>query len=167
MNSTEAWQIELALPIFQAIQDSSYLQDILVIATSDVQKAFFISKLCIAVPNAFAGRSEPPSVLFNIMTTWFGKYKDPQFSAMEHAIQQRRNHIVIRRHKKLDFIHRIGLDWSPDTREAFLGATKTVFLSKLDIPYPIVKHWICETDEINHKWRDYLQNDPRSQPDQR
>jgi hypothetical protein len=169
MTSAEARQKELAHPIFQAIEDSSYLQDILVIATSETQKAFFISKLCSAVPGAFAGRSETPSGLFDIMTIWFGKYKgsSPQFSAVEHALQQRKNHFVIRRHKKLDFIRRIGLDWSPDTREAFLGATRTVFLSKLDIPYPIAKHWICETDEIDHKWRDYLQNDPRSQPDRR
>ena len=102
MQYTDARQKELALPIFQAIQDSSYLQDILVIATSDAQKTFFISKLLTAVPDAFAGHSEPPSGLFDIMTVWFGKYKDssPQFSAMENALQHRKNYFTIRRHKK-------------------------------------------------------------------
>ena len=123
MRYTDARQKELALPIFQAIQDSSYLQDILVIATSDAQKTFFISKLLTAVPDAFAGRSEPPSGLFDIMTVWFGKYKDssPQFSAMEDALQQRKNYFTIWQHKKIDFICRIGLDWTPDTRDTFLG----------------------------------------------
>jgi hypothetical protein len=169
MRSKEAKQREQALPIFQAIQDSSYLQDLLVTATSDVQKTFFIGKLLSTTPDAFAGRSESPPELFNIMTIWFGKYKGDfsQFSAVEATLQQRKDYSTIHRHKKVDFIRRIGLDWSSATRDSFLGATRTIYLPKLDIPYPVAKHWICETDEVDDKWRDYLYNDPRSQPDRR
>jgi hypothetical protein len=158
----------LALAIFQAIQKSSYLRGILVTAISDAQKAFFISELLVTFPDAFAGRSEPPLQLFDIITIWFGKYNDGlMFRDVEDALKQRKTYFTIQRHRKTDFIRGIGLDWSPRTRDAFLGAIRTISLAKLDTPFPIVKHWICETDAVDHKWQDYLHNDPRAQPDRR
>ena len=134
MRSKEAKQREQALPILQEIQESSYLQDLLVTATSDVQKTFFLS----TTPDSLAGWSETPPELLNIMTIWFGKYKDDfsQFSAVEIALQQCKDYSTIHWHKKMDFICRIGLDWSSMTRDSFLGATRIIYLSKLDKPLP-------------------------------
>jgi hypothetical protein len=168
MRSQEARQKAEALTIFETIQNNSYLQDLLVIATSDSQKAFFIKQLLIVVPNAFNGRSESSPGLFNIMTVWFGKFKGyGQFSAIDAALKQRQDHFLIHRHKKVDFIQRIGLNWTPAMRDNFLATIKSFHLPKLQTPYPIVKHRICESDVIDSKWRDYLQNDPRAQPDKR
>jgi len=165
--SKEARQKSLAHLIFQAIQESPHLQDILVIAVSPARKAFFISQLCISIPDVFAGRTKTPADLFDILTIWFGKYNGSQFNAVEEALQQRRNYLAIHRSQKHTFIHRIRLDSSPDSRDAFLGAIKIFHISQLGTPYPSVKHWICETDDIDHKWRDFLHNDPKAHPDRR
>ena len=169
MRSQEASQKAKAFTIFETVQNSPYLQDILVIATSDSQKTFFINKLLGALPDAFTGRTEAPPDLFNIMTIWFGKYKDApsRFSAMDDALKQRQDYFLTHRHKKVDFIRRIGLNWSPATRDEFLKTINTFKISKLETPYPAVKHWMCESDSIDNKWRDYLQKDPRAQPDRR
>jgi hypothetical protein len=168
MRSQEARQKAEALTIFETIQNNSYLQDLLVIATSDSQKAFFIKQLLIVIPDAFNGRSESSPGLFDIMTVWFGKFKGyGQFTAIDAALKQRQDHFLVHRHKKIDFIQRIGLNWSPATRDTFFANIKSFHLSKLQTPYPIVQHRICESNAIDSKWRDYLQNDPRAQPDKR
>jgi hypothetical protein len=169
MRSQEARQKAQAFTIFETVQNSRNLQDILVIATSDSKKSFFIHKLICAHPDAFDGRTEAPPVLFNIMTTWFGKFKDApsRFSAMDDALKQRQDYFLVQRHKKIDFIRRVGLNWPPATRDEFLKTIKTTKLTKLKTPYPEAKHWICESATIDNKWRDYLQNDPRAQPDRR
>jgi hypothetical protein len=169
MRSKEARQKAQAFTIFEAVQNSPYLQDILVISTSDSQKTFFINKLLTTLPDAFAGRTEAPPDLFNIMTIWFGKFKDASswFSALEAALKQRQDYFVTRRHQKVDFIRYIGLNWSPAIRDVFLQTIKTVKLSKLETPYPPMKHWMCESASIDNKWRDYLEKDPRAQPDHR
>ena len=50
-----------AIIIFQTIEDSSALQDILTASTTDNQKKFFISQLLITLPNAFSDRTRTPS----------------------------------------------------------------------------------------------------------
>ena len=154
--------------IFQTIQDSPPLQDILAIATSPNQKTFFIAKLLIICPNAFSGRTEPPLQLFDILTAWFGKHKDAsRFDAVATALNHRRNIREGVRNLKIDFIHQIGLNWSPATRDSFLKGVNTVYLRKLKTPYPVINEWICESDAIDDKWSDYLKHDPRAQPDSR
>jgi hypothetical protein len=168
MPSTIAKQKAQAFTIFEAIQNNSYLQDILVITTSDSQKNFFINQLLIVVPDAFTGHSASPPDLFNLMATWFGRFNgSSRSSAMDTALKQRRDYFITHRHKKVDFINRIGLNWSPIKRDMFFTTIKSFFLPKLETPYPVVKHWICESDAIDSKWRDYLQNDLRAQPDRR
>jgi hypothetical protein len=166
-----ARQKAMATIIFQTIQDSYPLQDILTAATTVNQKAFFISKLLIAVPNAFMysdHRKSPPQ-LFDILTIWFGKFKfaSSKFPAVATALNDRKHHFLDNRNNKVDFIHRIGLNWSPDTRDLFLSGLKPVYLPKLRAPYPPINHWMCESDAIYDKWSDYLKHDPRAQPDKR
>ena len=155
--------------IFQTIQDSPHLQDILTAATSDNQKTFFITKLLIALPDAFSGRTESPPDLFDILTTWFGKFKDASsmFGSVATALKDRRQFFTANRNIKVDFIHRIGLHWSPATRDTFLEGVATILLPKLTTPYPVTKQWMCESDVIDEKWRHYLNYDPRAQPDKR
>ena len=143
MRSNESKQKALAFSIFETIENSPNLQDLLVIATSDTKKAFFINNLLIALPDAFAGHSHPKSKshsdLFNIMTAWFGTFNgSTQFIAMEAVIKQRQDHFIAHCHKKIDFTCTIGLNWSPATRDQFIAATRTFFLPKLETPYPIV-----------------------------
>jgi hypothetical protein len=155
--------------VFETIQVSSYLQDLLVIATSPAQKTFFISKLVIALPDAFTGHTRQPAQLFDIMTTWFCQFKDAsaKFDAVAMALKQRQDYFITHRNQKVDFIHRIGLQWSPAARNGFWNGIHVVELSKLVTPYPPVGHWICETDAIDAKWGKYLEEDPRAQPDRR
>ena len=75
MPSKTARQKDQATIIFQSIQDSPALQDILAIATSDNQKIFFISKLLAILPNAFLNHTNSPQQLFDVLTIWFGKYQ--------------------------------------------------------------------------------------------
>ena len=169
MPSQAARQKAQATIIFQTIQDSPPLQDILAIATSANQKTFFIAKLLIALPNAFSGRTESPPQLFDILTIWFGKYADASsmFDAVATALKHQRLHFIDHHNTKVDFIHRIGLNWSPATRDLSLKGVKTVYLPKLRTPYPVINQWICESDAIDDKWSDYLKYDPRAQPDSR
>ena len=169
MPSKAARQKAQATIIFQTIQDSPHLQDILAIATSDNQKSFFITKLLATLPNAFPDRTESPPQLFDILTIWFGKYDDAtsKFDAVSTALKHRRQHFIAHRNLKLDFIHRIGLNWSPATRDLFFQGVNTVYLPKLATPYPAINHWICESATIDDKWRKFLKDDPRAQPDKR
>jgi hypothetical protein len=169
MPSKSARQKDQATIIFQTIQDSPALQDILAIATSDNQKIFFISKLLAILPNAFPDHTNSPQQLFDILTIWFGKYQHASsgFDDVATAFKHRRQYFTQHRNLKLDFIHRIGLNWSPATRDVFFQGVKTVFLQKLRTPYPPIKHWICESASIDDKWSNYLKFDPRAQPDRR
>ena len=169
MPSQAARQMAKTCIIFQTIQDNPPLQDILAVATTPNQKSFFVAKLLIALPDAFSGRTEPPPHLFNILTIWFGKLKgaSDKYSAVETALKARKLLFLQHRNNKLDLIHRIGLNWSPATRDSFLNGVDTVYLPKLTTPYPRMKQWICESDMIDDKWRSYLKYDPRAQPDKR
>jgi hypothetical protein len=163
----ESKQKAFTLTIFETIQGSSQLQDLLTIAISASQKTFFIAKLLIAYPDAFSGHTHPPPELFDILTIWWGKFKEARFDAVATAFNLRRKNFLDNRNIKLDFIHRIGLNWSPHTRDSFFKNVRTVYLPKLSTPYPPVNHWMCETNAIDNKWRNYLKYDPRAQPDKR
>lgn len=169
MPSQAARQKAKATIIFQTIEDSSALQDILTASTTDNQKKFFISQLLITLPNAFSDCTKTPPELFDILTIWFGKVKDAslRFAAVATALKARKQYFVDHRNMKLDFVHRIGLNWSPATRDFFFKGMRTVLLPKLATPYPVRKQWICESDAIDEKWRSYLKHDPRAQPDKR
>ena len=169
MPSKAARQKAQATLIFQTIQHSPALQDILATATSDNQKTFFTAKLLATLPNAFPDHTASPPQLFDIVTTWFGKHKDgfSKFNAVDTSLKHRRQYFIDHRNLKLKFIHRIGLNWSPATRDLFFQGVKTVSLQKLRTPYPLIKHWICESATINDKWSNYLKFNPRAQPDQR
>jgi hypothetical protein len=169
MRSQTARNKAQAFKVFETIQVSSYLQDLLVIATSPAQKSFFVNKLLITLPDAFASHSKQPDQLFDIMTMWFGQFEDApvKFAAVAMALKQRRDHFITHRNQKVDFIHRIGLQWSPAARNAFWDGIHVVALSRLEDPYPPAGHWVCETDAIDAKWRRYLEEDPRAQPDRR
>jgi hypothetical protein len=170
MPSQATRQKAQAAIIFQTIEESSSLQDILTAATTVNQKKFFISQLLIALPNAFSDRTEtPPHQLFDILTIWFGKFKDASlsFAAVASALKARKQYFIDNRNLKLDFVHRIGLNWSPATRDFFFKGMRTVVLPKLRTPYPVIKQWMCESDVIDEKWRYYLKYDPRAQPDKR
>ncbi len=169
MRSSIASRKAQAFKVFEIIQGSSYLQDLLVIATSPAHKTFFVNKLVITLPDAFAGHTKQPAQLFDIMTTWFGQFEDAcvKFDAVAMALKQRQDYFITHRNLKGDFIHRIGLQWSPAARNGFWNSIRVVKLSKLVTPYPPVGHWICETDPIDAKWRKYLEEDPRAQPDRR
>jgi hypothetical protein len=169
MPSQLSKQMAQATTIFQTIQDSGPLQDLFTIAVSDNQKTFFIDQLLIALPGAFSGRTEAPPHLFDILTIWFGKLKDApsKFDAVATVIYLRKKYFSDQRNKKLDFIHRIGLNWSPATRDSFLKGVPAFYLPKLRTPFPVIGHWMCESDAIDAKWRDYLEHDPRAQPDKR
>jgi hypothetical protein len=169
MPSQAARQMAKASIIFQTIQDNPPLQDVLAVSTTVNQKTFFISKLLIALPGAFSDRTEPPPHLFDILTIWFGKLKGApdKYAAVATALKTRKLVFLHMRNIKQDFIHRIGLSWSPATRDSFLMEVEPFFLPRLTTPYPRIKQWICESATIDDKWRSYLKYDPRAQPDKR
>ena len=87
------------LKVFQAIEDNFHLLDLLVIATSPAQKAFFITALIKSLPLAFFGYSKEPEDLFSIFTAWFGQYKPQSNTSFPHittALQLRQQTILHR-----------------------------------------------------------------------
>ena len=148
--------------VFQAIEDDSHLLDLLVIATSPAQKAFFITALIKSLPLASSGYSKEPEDLFSIFTTWFGQYKPQSNTSFPHittALQLRQQYFIDNWFQKWHFIHAIGLDWTPAMNDAFYstGQVQTIYLSKLPTAYPPIYHWMVESSAINNQWRTYIE----------
>jgi hypothetical protein len=160
MRSQEAKQRADAGKVFQAIEDSTYLQDLFVSTTSDAQKEFFIAQLLKADENVFAGRrTEQRLGLFRLMTIWLGRHLEhtsTTYSAVQTAAAQRNKHFIQHRNMKLDFIHAIGLNCSPDMRDEFLDSIEHIQLSKLSTPYPPPDTWMVESDAIDNQWRAHI-----------
>lgn len=154
--------------VFQTIEDDSHLLDLLVIAVSPAQQAFFMTALMELLPDAFSGYSKEPEDLFPIFTSWFGQYNPESHTKFNHiatALQLRQQHFINNRHQKRIFIHAIGLDWTPAMNNAFFSTVKTIHLSKLATPYPPKHNWMVESSAIDNQWRKYIEEG--KQPDKR
>jgi hypothetical protein len=155
--------------VFETIEDDSHLLDLLVIATTPAQQAFFIAALIKSLPDAFSGYSESkePESFFPIFTAWFGQYKESslKFRSIATALTLRQQYFIENRYHKRHFIHAIGLDWTPDMNDAFYSTIKTIYLSKLATPYPPKLHWMVESSTIDNQWRYYIEEG--KQPDKR
>ena len=156
--------------VFKTIEDDSHLLDLLVIATSPAQQAFFIASVIKSLPSAFSesGHSKEPESLFPIFTAWFGQYKpesNEKFSLIATALRLRRQYFIENRFQKRHFIHTIGLDWDPATNQSFYSTVETISLSKLVTPYPPKHHWMVESSAIDNQWRFYIEEG--KQPDKR
>ena len=154
--------------VFETIEDDSHLLDLLVIAVSPAQQAFFITALMKLLPDAFSGYSKEPEALFPIFTSWFGQYNpesNTKFDRIATALKLRQQHFINNRFQKRIFIHAIGLDWTPAMNNTFFSTLKTIHLSKLATPYPPTYHWMVESSAIDDQWRKYIEEG--KQPDQR
>ena len=114
MPSQAARQKAQATIIFQTIENSSALQNILTTSTTVHKKKIFISQHFITIPNAFSNHIETPPELFDILTIWFGKVKDAllRFPAVATAFKAWKQYFIDNHNMKLNFVHRIGLNWS-------------------------------------------------------
>ena len=89
--------------VFQTIEDDSHLLDLLVIATSPAQQAFFISAVIESLPTAFSGYSKDPESLFPIFKAWFGQYNlesTQKFRLITSAIRLRQQYFIENRFHK-------------------------------------------------------------------
>ena|ERR1700679_411391 len=151
--------------IFQTVEDDSHLLDLLVIATSPEQKAFFINGLISSLPDAFSGQSGNP---FQLFTIWFGQYGPEShtlFNRISTALRLRQKYFTENRFQKRHFIHAIGLDTTPAMNESFYSTVKIIYLSKLAKPYPPKFHWMVESRAIDNQWRYHIEHG--NQPDKR
>jgi hypothetical protein len=154
--------------VFKTIENDSHLLDLLVIATSPAQQAFFITALVKSLPDAFSGYFKEPDKLFLLFTSWFGDYKPEsytKFTRITTALNLRHHHFIHNRIQKRHFIHAIGLDWTPAQNNSFYSRVKTIYLSKLSTPYPPTYHWMVESNAIDNQWRTYIEEG--KQPDTR
>jgi hypothetical protein len=154
--------------VFETIEDDSHLLDLLVIAVTPAQHAFFTTALMKLLPDAFSGYSKEPENLFLLFTTWFGQYNPEshtKFTRIATALKLRQQHFINNRLHKRVFIHAIGLDWSPAMNNAFFSTVKTIYLSKLATPYPPKYNWMVESSAIDNQWRNYIEEG--KQPDGR
>ena len=154
--------------VFKTIEDDSHLLDLLVIATSPAQQAFFIAAVVESLPSAFSGYFKEPEDLFPIFTSWFGQYKPEstqKFSLIDTGLRLRQQYFIENRFQKRHFIHVIGLDWTPAMNESFYSTIETISLSKLATPYPPKHHWMVESTTIDNQWRYYIEEG--KQPDKR
>jgi hypothetical protein len=168
MRSQVAKQKAHHFTVFKTIEDDPHLLDLLVIATTPAQKSFFITTLIKLLPDAFSGNSKQPEGLFSIFTAWFGQYKQEShtlYSCITAALQLRQQYFIENRFHKRQFIHAIGLDWTPEENQSFYSTVETIFLSKLATPYPPKYHWMVESGAIDHQWRYYIEEG--NQPDKR
>jgi len=60
------------LPIFNTIETSENLLNLLVIAGDDMSQTFFIATLLKAHPRAFEGLQDNPLIHFRTLLAWFG-----------------------------------------------------------------------------------------------
>jgi hypothetical protein len=156
--------------VFETIEGDSHLLDLLVIARSPAQKAFFTAAVIKLHPYAFSGNSESnkPESLFLLFTAWFGQYtpeSSQKFSLISTALTIRQKYFIENRFQKRHFIHAIGLDWTPAMNESFYSTVETIYLSKLATPYPPKHHWMVESSAIDNQWRNYIEEG--KQPDGR
>jgi hypothetical protein len=154
--------------VFKTIDNDSHLLDLLVIATSPAQQAFFIAALNTLLPDAFSGYLKKPEDLFLLFTTWFGQYKQESaitFNCIATALKLRQQYFIENRNQKRHFIHAIGLDWTPAMKDSFYSTVETIYLSKLATPYPPKYHWMVESSAIDNQWRNYIEEG--KQPDGR
>lgn len=117
--------------VFQGVEDSPNLLDLLETAISPARQAIFIEKLLEALPSAFAQFDKSPEELFTIFTAWFGKFSDPDypFNKIHAALKYREKYFFDIRKKKKQFMRDIGLDWKEATKAEFFS--KVYFLSDL------------------------------------
>ena len=144
--------------IFRTVEDDSHLLDLLVIAFSPDQKAFFINGLISSLPDAFSGHS---GNLFQLFTIWFGQYgpeSHSSFTGISMALRLRQKHFTENRYQKRQLIHAIGLDWTPAINESFYSTVETIYLSKLPKPYPPKYRWMVESKAIEKQWKYYIEH---------
>ena len=155
------------LSLFEAIELSPDLLDLLAAATTPKKKARFITAVLRVVPNAFL-QNKTSEGLFQIFTAWIGQYQaelHDRFPRLGAAIKLRQDWLTSARSTKVQFIRAIGLNWDDIDRDAFLCRIRVVSLSKLRFPYPPRYHWMVESDEIDDKWREHIEKG--RQPDKR
>jgi hypothetical protein len=106
---------------FTTVENNDKLLDLLEISTSTPRKVIFIKALLEILPTAF-DRSDKtdPEELFNVFTSWFGNYvqSNTLFTGISASLRYRQRHFLETRFKKRQFISRIGLDWTADTKSS-------------------------------------------------
>ncbi|CAJ2506820.1 Uu.00g080060.m01.CDS01 [Anthostomella pinea] len=55
---------------------------------------------------------------------------------------------------------KLGLDWSPAQRNAYLKDVKVVDIKRLDQPYPVDDHYVAGTPKAREQWSDYWHEKP-------
>jgi hypothetical protein len=109
--------------IFNTVENSTILLDLLETSISSARKTIFIQALIRSLPTAFDRFDKEPHLYFDIFTTWFGNYQQStiHFSRINAALQHRQQYFLETRFKKRQFISDIGLDWTPDDKVTFFS----------------------------------------------
>lgn len=168
MRSQEAKQKNLYANIFTAIETNQDLLGLLSSAATPASIATFILALKKELPGVLGDKSDQPTTIFNELTAWFGKPEMKYYTSfpqLGNSLKVRKGLALQHRNKKIRFIRCIGLDWTLPQKNAFLGGMKSIYLPKLQAPYPPKDHWIVETAEIDAQWRNHLEHG--KQPDSR
>lgn len=116
--------------LFQTVEDSPTLLDLLETATSPARQTIFINTLLETGPTVLTDlKTEKSSAdLFQLFTTWFGTYSgsDTRFQRIQAAVQHRKKFFMEKRHHKKEFMFDIGLDWSADIRDDFISRVNSI-----------------------------------------
>jgi hypothetical protein len=118
--------------LFQAVEGSPKLIELLEMATSTPKKTIFINTLLEILPTAFDSfetSGKQPDDLFALFTSRFGSFPNRQtrFEMVFVALNNRNIYILESRNKKRQFISDIGLDWTPDTKTNFFTKVNTAY----------------------------------------
>lgn len=109
--------------VFNAVENTSKLLDLLEIATSTARKSIFFDALFEILPTAFAHFDKNSEGLFTVFTSWFGGYNQSKtlFPGINEALKHRQKYIWDSRFKKRGFIKDIGLDWTANDKSDFFS----------------------------------------------
>ncbi|KAK8076331.1 hypothetical protein PG994_003603 [Apiospora phragmitis] len=59
---------------------------------------------------------------------------------------------------------RLGINWSPAQKQAYLDSVKTVYLKRFETPYPINDFYTAGTQKMQDEWDAYWQGKPLKGP---
>ncbi|KAK8848764.1 hypothetical protein PGQ11_015244 [Apiospora arundinis] len=59
---------------------------------------------------------------------------------------------------------RLGINWSPAQKQAYLDSIKTVYLKRLETPYPIHDFFMAGTQKAQDEWDAYWEGKPLKDP---
>jgi hypothetical protein len=122
-------------------------------STTPFGQARFQAKLMGLIPDHFHPKIDKSNII-RCFLSWCALHDCPE--NLKVVARKRREHKIDLRKEKMDFISRVGLNWTKEQRDKYLAGIPIVVVKPLAESYPPLGHWVHETAEIYEKWHKHL-----------